>query len=107
MTDNVWQEALAEIAHLPKAAQAYRLGELYAWQWTKKNEVPTGAREAARMDDAWLRLEGLVEKLGEQAYDLFDDAFAAVTGDDAVTFAWRAERAEFEAWREREGGCNG
>ncbi len=102
MTDHVWQEALAEIEHLPAAAQAYRLGELYGWQHAK----PTiGSREVARMDDARLRLEGLVEKLGEQACDLFDDAFAAVTGDDAVTFAWRAERAEFESRREREGGA--
>ncbi len=102
MSDLVWQAALAEIDHLPPAAQAYRLGELYGWQHAK----PTiGSRECSRMDDARLRVEQIVETLGEWVYDLFGDAVAAVSGYNHIAGILRFDRAEWEAWRESEGGA--
>jgi len=77
MSDRIWQEAMAQIAKLPPAARAYQLGELVGWEW---RQAKAGGCSAGQIEDGWQSVKGLADEVGAWVYDLYCDAFAAVTG---------------------------
>ena len=94
--DLVWQEALDELETLNLLQQAYRLGELAAWQHNKMMDTGVSSLvEYRRIGDAYERAERIADILGEPARESFAAGFDA-TIDFSLNTDWQATKGREE-----------
>jgi hypothetical protein len=90
--DVLWMEAIEQTSELDLAEQAYRLGELAAWQYNKMEDSGySSMTEARRIEDAYERADNIADIIGEIARERFAAGF-----DEAIDFSlnadWRMQR---------------
>jgi hypothetical protein len=85
--DEVWHNAIEEIGPLDAGEQAYRLGELAAWQYNKMADTGvTSGVEEGRIADARDRASIIGMFVGEYAREQFAAGF-----DGAIDFSLNAD----------------